>query len=148
MMTLFSISSPCFKHKFQEKCCQISSNFLNFRLRDYENIHYKWLLSPSILPMFIGARIASYGPLTLPVLWQVSVLAWLFQVSTDYKNSDRKKPADFLIESYRFLRASYTAGSMAGLGFSMAILGKGPFIYCVSTFLGLLAPTPSPPLLM
>ena len=26
--------------------------------------------------------------------------------------------------SYRFLRASYTAGSMAGLGFSMAILGR------------------------
>ena len=26
--------------------------------------------------------------------------------------------------SYRFLRASYTAGSMAGLGFSMAILGS------------------------
>ena len=45
--------------------------------------------------------------------------------------------------SYRFLRASYTAGSMAGLGFSMAILGKGPFIYYVSKLLSLLAPTPS-----
>lgn len=35
--------------------------------------------------------------------------------------------------SYRFLRASYTAGSMAGLGFSMAILG-----ICIGIFLGFL----------
>ena len=35
--------------------------------------------------------------------------------------------------SYRFLRASYTAGSMAGLGFSMAILG-----ICIGVFLGFL----------
>ena len=35
--------------------------------------------------------------------------------------------------SYRFLRASYTAGSMAGLGFSMAILG-----ICTGVFLGFL----------
>ena len=33
----------------------------------------------------------------------------------------------------RFLRARYTAGSMAGLGFSMAILGL-----CVGIFLGFL----------
>ena len=33
--------------------------------------------------------------------------------------------------AYRFLRATYTAGSMAGLGFSMAILG-----ICVGIFLG------------
>ena len=33
----------------------------------------------------------------------------------------------------RFLRAKYTAGSMAGLGFSMAILGL-----CVGIFLGFL----------
>ena len=33
--------------------------------------------------------------------------------------------------TYRFLRATYTAGSMAGLGFSMAILG-----ICVGIFLG------------
>ena len=45
--------------------------------------------------------------------------------------------------SYRFLRASYTAGSMAGLGFSMAILGMGTFID-VSKLLSLMAPTPSP----
>ena len=35
--------------------------------------------------------------------------------------------------AYRFLRATYTAGSMAGLGFSMAILG-----ICVGIFLGML----------
>ena len=35
--------------------------------------------------------------------------------------------------SYRFLRASYTAGSMAGLGFSMVILG-----ICIGIFLGFL----------
>lgn len=35
--------------------------------------------------------------------------------------------------SYRFLRATYTAGSMAGLGFSMAILGV-----CIGLFLGFL----------
>lgn len=35
--------------------------------------------------------------------------------------------------AYRFLRASYTAGSMAGLGFSMAILG-----ICIGIFLGFL----------
>ncbi len=34
--------------------------------------------------------------------------------------------------AYRFLRATYTAGSMAGLGFSMAILG-----ICVGIFLGM-----------
>jgi hypothetical protein len=33
--------------------------------------------------------------------------------------------------AYRFLRATYTAGSMAGLGFSMAILG-----ICIGIFLG------------
>ena len=41
--------------------------------------------------------------------------------------------------SYRFLRASYTAGSMAGLGFSMAILGRKYLItnyYNVNSCLG------------
>ena len=47
--------------------------------------------------------------------------------------------------SYRFLRASYTAGSMAGLGFSMAILGKGSFIHYVSTFLDLFGTYPISP---
>ncbi len=35
--------------------------------------------------------------------------------------------------AYRFLRATYTAGSMAGLGFSMAVLGIS-----VGIFLGFL----------
>ena len=61
-------------------------------------------------------------PLKLPLNKDREVIARLrkhsLQVAPEsvYPSSSRRG-------SYRFLRASYTAGSMAGLGFSMVILG-------------------------
>ena len=71
-------------------------------------------------------------PLKLPLNKDREVIARLrkhsLQVAPEsvYPSSSRRG-------SYRFLRASYTAGSMAGLGFSMVILG-----ICIGIFLGFL----------